>query len=602
MKQQRFFSIALLLVAMPLMHGWSETRTPLSLYRGPISFQNYFDWRRDEQTEEGCTKKVFGDYWTALYNRYAPDAFGDSSCGACDHDLHFSNKEPLSTLYFGKACFRVAEAFANGVVSPGSLVNPFVTISTVCPRFTYNEKGAWFGGQAMVRWGCDDAWCAGIRIRAPYCEIDVAEKCSDFGENSITPSDLANLYQTRVETITVGSTTQPNLVFAARLDFLEALQLDYFTNTGATIPFVQYPATDITFAGQVGSGGRSSVQAVTPVAPFLALIDSTDGSMPTSVRWGDVPSNGTTVVQGDGSGLIDLQRGRVANDINYAPLAANVAAQKQLFLVPNVGGVGSPTPGQILGGAQTVYSALSDAISSIQPSVLTFFAQHGIDFCNGRTVGLGDTDFELYLGHLFGDCSWLEGRLGVVAPTGVKVKNPLEVLRQPTGNNGHVELRIGMGAGVQHCRYMRFDMNMAYSWVLRAANVFAAPFVGATVKNLAPCVGGKSSWQHFEANFNWTFLNPRCDCMGVLIGYQAYVKNADKICLNAVQVADFNGNLQTVNPEILMQNTYRMANKVKTEAFFNGECMDIFLGFTSVVSGKNIAHETDMHIGINVRF
>ncbi len=87
-----------------------------------------------------------------------------------------------------------------------------------------------------------------------------------------------------------------------------------------------------------------------------------------------------------------------------------------------------------------------------------------------------------------------------------------------------------------------------------------------------------------------------------MFGYQGYVKSHDKLYLCKNSAIDFAGLNQPLDPCVYTKDTHRIAHKIRTETFFNGECMNTFLGFTATVAGKNIPAEVDFHIGLDVYF
>ena len=348
-----------------------------------------------------------------------------------------------------------------------------------------------------------------------------------------------------------------------------------------------------------------SAGPLTTTAPFLSVIQSNNGTVPTSVRWADVPANGSTVVAGDGSGLSNLARGRIAHDIDYAALSGDKVAQSHLYVVPNVGGVGSGvgTQGIVLPAAQTVFTNIAKSISSVaEETVSDSIDQFGLNFAYGDTRGMGDTDMELFLAYDAPGKGYAEGRFGVIAPTGIKVRNPLNVLQNPTGNNGHPEVRIASAFGCDYITYLKFNADFAYSWVVKAGNNIAAPFEGATVKNIGPCVRAHTWWQYFVGNLNMTLVNPYNNSMGLMLGYEAYVKSKDHVELACNNAQDFLGTCAPLDPCVFTKATDRVAHKIRLETFLDDERYNIFLGFTAVVAGKNIANDTDFHIGLDIYF
>ncbi|MBY0109955.1 MAG: hypothetical protein K2X90_02485 [Candidatus Babeliaceae bacterium] len=613
--------IFLLLTQASFLRGWQETRTPLSLFEGYM----HYPLDRDRDLND-CN--LDAHFWTGLYWRNANRAFGNDctnnvSCSAgnqttiittthgqitlpnaCCVSCEPTHKESLGSLYFGKSTFTFEQAFAQSFIPHGSAINPFVILTPVALTIDYREQGVWFGLNLSGRFGCNKQWNTGVRIRAPYRDIKVEPLCGNPITNASAITSIGNLFQQRVESIQVDSSAPVTQnVFVARVDALEVLNRVNFNVSGAEVPMVTYPTTDILIAGQNASGGVPAAGSVTNLAPFLGVIESSNGTIPSSVRWADTPSNSTTVVNGDGSGLANLQRGRIASDISYALLSADKSAQSQLYVVPNAQDTGSSTPGALIGNANSVYTALTSAFNNLASTSLTDFVdQVGLNACYGNTSGFGDLNFEFFLAHDWKEWGYLEGRLWIMAPTGVKVKNPLNILQFPTGNNGHPEIGLGIAGGIEKLRYLAFNFDAYYIWVTPANNNVAAPFAGATVKNIGPCVPGKTSWHYGIIDINMNIINPHFEKIGVMIGYQAYLKSRDKLRLCQNSTLDWAGNLEQLNACVYEKDSDRVANRIRTETFYNSEWASVFLGFEATVSGKNIPKEVDFHVGLDVHF
>lgn len=584
-----------------------EVRTPLPLYKGYI----HYPVDRNRVIENCLYLDI--NVWGAGYARSAINGYGpkqsDKHCGcpqpAESLDCRDSNKVDLATLLFGKTDFRLAEIFAGGVVGT-AVNNPFLTISTISPRFDYREMGAFFGCDVTQRLGCEDRWRFGARGRLPYRDIEQELKA----DSDLVGETLEDVYVVRQETNTFsGAPVTNSQVYAARLDFLSSLKRIAFTANGGTEDLVIYrnssKGNEMTIGNQKVSGGLSSAQSPLNTAPFVAAIQSNSGDVPASVRWAARPIDSGTVIQADGSGLSDLQRGRFVNNIDYTTLGNDTAAQSGLWIVPNV----DPTTGMVLGDANTVGTEIANSVNALtESSVAGFLKEKKIDFGSGRTKALGDFDLELFVGFDPDWCLchcedfWGEFQFGIRAPTGKKVKDPLKLLMQPTGNNGHFELRPGIAGGCKHWGDIYLNFDLTYSWVLKAREKLPAAFVGATVKNIGPEVDGKVSWGYFWGHVNLTFLHPKSKCLGLTIGYEAYVKQKDKIHFDCPQALDFNGTLQTLDPKVLECHSNSVANKIRAELFFAGDCCNIFGGFSQVFSGKNVTRDTDLYLGLNVNF
>lgn len=572
--------------------------TPLPLYHGYPAAHIYYPV--DDMREINNCLDVDAQVWGAGYYRSANDAYGpgNDDCNPCVGSE--SAKQSIAALIFGTDHFTLSQAFANSTVGTSIPNNPFVSISTLSPDFTYRERGAFFGLILGKRFGCDDAWRAGVRIEVPYRDIDLAETaCSD-----IVGETLEDVLRQRQETIVIaGIPRSPNTVWTARLDFLSALNSIAINAAGNPTPLVVYTDPNssnlITIASQDITGALSSGDATTfaeQSAPPVAAIRSADGSVPESVRWADVPANGATVIAADGTGLSNLGRGRFVDDVNYTPLQASTSNQRELWISPNVNDTGF-----VDGTQDIIYNAIILASQDLDPNVTNFLKQKGINFCNGRTKGIGDVDFEFYVGHHC-DCAFAELQLGVRVPTGRKLNDPRQLILQPGGNNGHVELRPGLVLGTSYFDWMRLKLDVTYSFVLKKTEILPASFTGATVRNIGTSVPGCVSWSYFLGDFDITFVNPCNPCMGVSVAYQPYVKKHDKICFECTEVVDFIGNVQTVDATILRADSKRIAHTIRTELFYNGDCYNLFLGFAQVVAGQNVTRDTDFYLGGFVTF
>lgn len=567
-----------------------EIRTPLEVYFAP------YHHPVDIYNCDDCCVCV--DVWGSAYAKVADDAWGN--CGSRE-------KVPFTQLIFGKADFRVAEAFPNATVGTALPNNPWVSISTITPRFEYQERGALFGFQIGSTF-CNNVWRYGLRARLPIRDIQVNEVCGgEAGGNDLIGETLTDVFQTRQETIEVGAANATNSAWAARLDFLSAINRLALDEDGNPDPMVTYPATSITIAEEnIGDGIPAATVVLPSNAPMVAVIKRDDGTMPEGSRWANINTTITGVVQGDGSGLANNQRGRVASDIAYAALGASVPAQSQLFVVPTV--ADTTSGGEIIAnttiGSNQILAAITTALGDLDDSLETFFEQTGIDFCDGRTKGLGDLDVELYLGRDLG-CSgrwWEETQLGFRCPTGERVCDCKKVIKQPGGNNGHLEIRIGETIGWMPHDRVKLKLWVSYSWALSRAENIAAPFRGATVKNLGPCINGDVKWDFFLGTFDITFM--ATDCCGFDIGYEGYHKRCDQISLCQDTATDLAGRTdQPLDVSVITNQTERTSHKIRSEFFMNrGGVCELYTGYTYTVAGKNITRDTDYYLGIRVGF
>lgn len=572
--------------------------TPLDGYTGYIGYVHY---PVDRLKEINNCLDLDIQIWGAGYYRSANDAFGSvpKQCAGQSEPCvsRTAARETLSALIFGKSDFRLIEAFAGGT-GDGVQPNPFVVVSTLSPRYAYREQGAFFGLVLGKRFGCDDRWHSGLRFAIPYRDIDMEDTCSDLVGETI--DDVFR--QGRQETIKANGNTGTVTAWAARLDFLTALpriavQSSPYPPATPSESLVLYNST--TPSGVTISQNVVNVVAPNATQPPISVIASFDGSAPVTVRWADVPTNAAPLAA-DGANLSNLQRGyfQTAN-IPYAGLAASQPAQSKLWVVPNVDATNNPVV--LTANVSNIYTGILQASQGAPASIVPFLKANGIDFCSGRTKGIGDLDVEAYLNHQW-DCGWAELQLGVRFPTGKRILNPLQLVRQPAGNNNHFEIRPGFVFGCERFDFVRFMADLTYSFVLPRTENVAAAFAGSTVKNIGTSVPARVSWSYFTGTAGLTFVNPCNPLMGWTIAYEPYVKQRDKVNYCYTQALDFNGKLQTLDATVIEKDTERVAHKMRTEIFYAADCCNLYGGFSQVVAGKNIARDTDLYLGILVTF
>jgi len=608
---QKILCGAMLIMRGYALHARDIGHVPLPFYTGYIGYAHYPVDRHEPI--ENCLD-ILIQPWAGGYYRAATDAEGpNNDCNFCGiQDPCTNGRESLAQLVFGTPTFTIAQSFANSTANVPN--NPFVTVTEVSPRFDYHEVGFVWGLVLEKRFGCDDNGHIGIRFVLPYRDIKVEERCdADLGTSA--GSDTINeFYRQRSEDIDTNQGGSPtvasNTAWVARLDFLAALNIVGFDESGNPVPLVQFANPNqndvITIGGQDITSGLPAASATNDFQAELAAIQSSNGSIPESVRWADVPQNGSAVIAANGTGLTNLQRGRFASDINYTPLGASTVNQSKLWIAPNVQGDTTQglSSGLLLPGAITVKTAIDQAVNNLDATVGEFFDEVGLNFCRGENKGLGDLDVEAYINYQRCDSAWAELQFGVRFPTAdtLTALDVLSPLYPALGNNGHFELRPGLVIGLEYVDWMLFKADMTYSIVLERTEYLPAAFQGATVRNIGPAITGNVSWSYFEGNFGLTFVHPCNQSLGCTIEYDAYIKQPDRIRFCGTTAADFTGVQQPLDNRVLETDSRRVAHSIRTEVFYAGYCCNIYGGFSQVVAGENIARDTDLYIGMLVSF
>ncbi|HBY05673.1 MAG: hypothetical protein UV38_C0001G0130 [candidate division TM6 bacterium GW2011_GWE2_42_60] len=590
----RQVTTVLALLSVGAASAWSEVRTPRPGEYGFLTYPIKYHEKHVEKTDGcGCWDWEFVASGMGYYRS------GDRAykCGRCT--------EEWTTLLFGRgnASFALRNIFYGSALEAIDVGNnPFINFATLSPRFEYRESGAMVTAQLGSFFKmCDKDYRLGLRARLPFRDIEVSDTCA---ASDLVGETLKDVWQVRQETEDFSGNNVTNTVYAGRLDFLTSLN-------GVAIPpqeIVNYRntamANHVTMSNYSVDNGPSYV---------VNLISRTDGSMPSGATpvWGAVTS--TTDLSGDGSGLANNDRARFNYATDYQPLGANMANQGKLFVVPTL-----DANGDILPANNTIRSEIELAIQNLDDSVSDFLAEQGLCFCNGRSKGLSDLDLEFYLGRNWGcdDRAWTDLMFAVRFPTakalckddsgcnctcGINNDSCKRLLKQPLGNNKHYEVRLGLAAGYDIRDWVKFMLDANYSWVLRHKENMAAPFKGATVKNIGPCVAANKSWGYFVGDAKLSFF--ASDCCWFDVGYQLYHKRCDCIKLCVAQATEFiDRGLKDLDASVARRYTDRTAHKGSLA--FNSRCgaCDLTLGWSHTFAGKNISRDTDWYLQASVTF
>jgi hypothetical protein len=576
-----------LVVGGILVVGWSlqarQYTTPLYSTRALIEYPLSYH----EEFERDCKCWTVDTGWIG-YARSADRAYGT-------HDG--THKVGIGSLLFGKDVFSLAEAFPGGkVVIPG---NPFVALSTLAPRLTYTEAGGIFSADFRGTF----CWCGqnvhgGLRVRLPIRDVAMNHGAGPEGGSDIEGLTLGDVFMERMEVGTVN----PQMVYAARLDFLSALTWQYpnVPMATASVPLVQYhnPLTDtVTIGGQTVNNPTDE----TTGDPSVALIGRTTGTMPVDQTWG-LGANAITATLGtDGSGVGNNVRGAFAANTDYTPFATNTTAQSQLFVVPTLKADGT------IGDAQ-VKTAIEQAVLPFQNggkllTVQGFLFSQGIDFYNGRSQGLGNMDFELYLGTTWGcDGRWrTDLRLGVTPPTGKKLHTSNNVIMLAPGNDGHTEVFIGAAAGWDMLYWLKIMADATYTSVLKSHEQVAAAFKGATVKNLGPSLDAQVKWGYFVGHALAAFY--AYDCAAFNAEYELYYKQRDKITFDQNTATDWAGKTgQALDSSVVTKHTEDIAHKLRGGLLLKTGTWEVGGCLSYVIAGKNVPREMEWDVRFAITF
>ncbi len=592
-----------------------EMRAPLPFRNGFQRFEHY------PYVCENLDKCWDFDFWGGAFHRQANDAF-----------THGTKKQGLAGLYFGADSFSLSQ-----LVPAGSVVPPEFNF-VMTPRFNYAENGVMFGFNINHRMCCG-TWDVGMRTNIP------------FVSQSVTLQNCCDLEETIADVIVAFNSPNPELVdsnlgdadnqkfavensFAYRLDFLTTLSTVANPITAmvanGTNKFVNYRnrETGSVRANHVTMGDVtvdlaqppihviSSPEGVRPDQPFAKRLYL--GDNPNEIPY-VAPGNQVQGVQNlpilsaDGTGVPFTERARFDQGTNYTPLATNIPAQRQLWVVPTAT-FDDFADFTIMDGASQVRAFVTPflrnqllQILQSDASAIDFLRTQGITFDTQNISGAGDLDIDFYARRNFcSECHgdwYVEGITGIRFPTAKPVSNPGLLLAQPLGNNHHFEIKLGAQIGMQPFEWFAFKADAQFYHVFKHTEAVAAPFAGATIKNIGPTIDAQVSWNYFLGNLDFTFLVPCSkNCSGLNIGYQPYFKLQDKVRFAQATATDLANQVVALNPALIESNTKRHGQRLKFELFHKTCNWEIYGGWLHTIAGKNIQRDSDWYLGFGMFF
>ncbi len=629
MKRSVLCIVALLmLVAGGAINATSQIRTSLlNLTRGvfhmPLDYVPEAWWFNQMGEEDAVDCLWNSQFWTAGYARSANKAYlchreclTPTDCDApvtCPIPKKTSTGS-LASLWFGADSFTADQAFFGGALTAQPGTPPFnanLAVSQISPRFDYSENGLYFGFNIERTFGCEGNWHVTGRVSLPYKVIEVRpdETCR-FEE---TVNDLVK----DVCLVCDAGQTHNVYDFAYRLDLLSTLIIGGAPNS-TTLPLVQYGPSGANYATKIGS----IVGQTSPDTSPVYLIKREDGTLPNKV---ELPNSGGYfacgkevsqvnggVLPGDGSGIENSVYFFGDTSVNYAPLANSKAAQRTLFVVPNIvvgtnPNDGTPTLDEFRNNTLAVRNQILQLLNTfaLQDTALEFLCkQCCIDLRKfERNAGLGDLYGEVDLGYSSCDRDkYGHVVLGVTFPTGSKNYDARRVFLLPTGNNNHYEIKVGLEGGWRICNWVGLRADVFFNHAFNATEKVAAPFQGATIKNIGPSADAKVNWNYFEAELELNLFHPYNPDLGAVIGYQLYAKMKDHVNLCNTTAVDCLGRVEPLDADVLRDCTNSIANKIRGEIFHRWNYFELFGGAYAVVSGRNIMKELEWHIGLSIYF
>jgi hypothetical protein len=594
------------------LHATFQFRSPLSL-----EDRGYMHWllAPSDQTwwyEDMPSQKTNTDwnvhFWGAGYIRNACSAF--TMCEPCDENKVTHHTTSLSQLFFGQDVFRGEDVFPGGTFTIQQLIavnaiNPYLAFAQIAPSFKYKERGAHIGVDFCRNLGQEDRFHVGGRVYIPYKIIDVEQDGTE-------EETLDDVFITRIINLDDGTGAPNQTEYAMRYDFLSALTFQVTTTPSLTVvaaPVVQYdtPAAGQVYVTGVQVSGTSAAQ--TPTSIPAAYMTKSDAGIAPALPFRKTPAQVNGALGADGQG-VNTDTYFLLTSAGYdTQLANDRTAQGTLFLVPR----SDPATGALVSEAQTILTNVQTIVNRdllISEPASSFFADNGIDLFGSECIyGIGDLFTEVYGGIGHYDDWFADGIFGVQFPTGKKAENSNRVYYQPTGNNGHVVVCIGLDAGWKPRPWFAFEIRPYFYHACKRTEHRAAPFTGQTVINIGPEIDVDVSWNYFVFRTDFSFFHPHNPDLGFQVGYELFAKGNDRVALgsciscNNPTTTDLLGRAnQPLDVSIYEHNTNTLTNKLRGQIFYRHGYFEIFGGGTQIVSGRHAMKESEGHIGLTIYF
>ena len=609
-----------------MVHATAEFRSPIILERGEMHFRlpepmAEKTWWYDAVTAdvEGCRERCcVWDFWTGAYSRWADRSFFKDKLD-CDGDQKNGTTKDtvgLSQLWFGQESFRGVDAFPGDVASNELLKTaPVLNFARIFPDFTYSEQGVYWGLYTRCDFGCEGKWHVGTRISIPFKVIEVQQR------GCVLEETLADVCERRA--MNLDADADPNQIdYAYRLDFLSSMLIPVVVGGVAqqATPLVRYgngipgdfaERTEIAtqFVDAATPAGTGEAAAV--VQPGAYAIRRVDGTAPDS-PFRKAASQVVGAIAANGSGGVDDSVLFFELGTDYADgLGLNPGAQADLWIVPRR----REAVDQLVGSAVTIGDVIHQLIDDNEglfnaSAVETFRRLCDINLCADRRVeGLGDLMTELFFGFGHPDECFLDGMVAVLWPTGKKQENAGDVFFQSTGHWRHFELRLGMEGGWKPVEWFAFQFEWLYNHAFERTQPKGAPFAGATVRNIGPDIDAKVKWDYWTLNADLNFFHPCNPECGVVLGYELFAKQHDRIHLACPDFAcgggfatDCLGNRGELDFNVLERGTNSMTHKLRGEIFHRVSFWEVTAGASRIVAGRNAMQETEIHLAFRLYF
>lgn len=602
----------------------TDFRAPLTSLHGPVHYK----------FKKVPKKKWLFGTWTTAYYKQSDKAFAK----------HGFETKPLTNLLFGKTEFTLSEAFENGNDADHGFTegrNPYLSLTKFAPRASYTEQGMNIGGSIVYPiW--KEKGKVGIRASVPFKSIRVER--DDETENRILGDQTAVI---RGDARLVEPGQVISSVTAYKLDLLKNLK--YLNATGQVVGLYRVDSVSkevsigqATYKTEIGNLLNPPFYGKTGAEiPFVVIKSGTANKPPSheggamlvtaaadaylgkevadsKIRYKTKGASDLAVLAIDGSGPVAGDKAAAfAKDTDYTNLKTT-----DLWATTIHGINGSP-----IGTSESGVNFVERELLMSKDNLGYWLVDHGYMFQTNQLTSMGDMDAELFYEHTFSNYWKAEINGGIRIPTGSGgdkyTGNPYAM---PTGNGGHVELKLGGFVAYQPLSWMNVKVDASYNFALEAKETRFAAFKLAKIKNVGPKADADVDWSYFKGGVDFNIWHPKTKEISTTLGYEFFYKTEDHITFKNLKTSnhwlgkrwtDAAGKMadaatagttwtafdMNLDNGVARKNTESIAHKFHAEGtYYPSKYFEFFAGGAYTFAGQNMPRESEMYGGVNVRF
>jgi len=470
------------------------------------------------------------------------------------YDEHKQRKQ-LAYGVFGRRTFTLNEVVP--IPQQEQRSNPFTVISHIDPHIEHKEQGAFLG--VTGKKACSDSNCIiGFYAHIPISHIEV---------NTTHESSLGE----RLSDVAIQRDEQINNSYAYRFDFLNQLNI-----TPTQQPIVACDTAPLRIA-QI-----DVTETNQPCNIPVTLLASPHGTPQQTFSVPQSTASKTPVLSAQPQdNIMTGDRRRFGPNVSYKDVCNDTSYTQNWFLTPTI------CNNDMHPDARIIQTYINNTINNTPNSVEPSLSSRGISLEQHNETHFGDLDIHASIEGFSSYYMW--GFMpGVRFPTG-KDKNPYNVLEQPTGNNGHVEMLLDA--------YASWDIS---SWLCTRIYGRYGHSFSHIEQRLANAAGVRNIGVLVTPHVDWNYGILHTDLSmhmryGVMfqVAYELFVQGKENIRI------PYHQDMQATN----VARPASRSHSLHMHIHVPWKAYSLFAQYAPMLSGKNIAREIKTwSIGVSATF